>query len=462
MHGIYLEHLKHKKIGIWGFGVTGQSVLRYLYHIPCVITIFEQKELSVDCITIINQYGAHVWKTDNPLEFLENQDLIIPSPGVDLSLYQAYHHKIVTEVDLFQSACTTKTIAITGAVGKTSITHLLGQLIQATPIRAHVGGNIGVGLLDLLANHCDLFIIELSSFQLEYSLHYAPDIAIVTNLYPNHLDRHQTIERYFNAKFSMIKRQKKDHIALMPATLIKQCNALEIQSTRYFFSWSTPTKELLDQLHHGDGLFFIQDSMIILQKGEVYENIISVEMIPRTISLQENWLILYSVLYLMNIPLTVVEKCRHNLSLPADRLEKIATINEITFFNDSKSTTNESTMAAVQALHEKPIHLFLGGLSKGVARQPLIAYLKNRVAHIYCFGKEAEDLYALCIAHEIPCSLATTLTEIFDLCIHNIRPHDYVLFSPGGTSYDLFKDYKERGQTFKQMVHRYSTIIHNR
>ena len=336
---------------------------------------------------------------------------------------------------------------------------MLGQLFQAAGISVRVGGNIGVGMLDLLAEHSNLFVIELSSFQLEHCIHYAPDIAVITNLYPNHLDRHQTIERYFGAKYTMVTHQRADQIALLPLALIEHCNAIVTKSIRYFFSWDIPLKKQVDQLRPEDKLFFVEDSTIIFQENNARQKIVTINEIP-PISLQENWLILYSILYLMKIPLKVVLDCKHNLLLPEDRLEKVTTINEICFYNDSKSTTNQSTMAAVRALQGRPIHLFLGGLSKGVDREPLITYLKDRVVHVYCFGKEANDLYALCVAHDIPSCSSSTLEDAFKRCMQKIHPHDQVLFSPGGASYDLFKDYKERGHVFKQMVQGIASSIY--
>jgi UDP-N-acetylmuramoylalanine--D-glutamate ligase len=449
-----ISTLYHKKIGIWGFGITGQSMLRYLSQTPCSITVFEQKELSPDLLSVIEQHKATVWRTPAPAEFIEDHDFIIPSPGVDLEPYRSYFDKFVTELDLFHASCQVKTIAITGSVGKTSITHLLGQLMHVTGTSVSVGGNIGIGMLDLVHEKSDLFVLELSSFQLEHCKNYAPDVAVITNLYPNHLDRHQTLERYFAAKYAMIMHQNEHQCALLPLDLIAHCNVYPTRSQRYFFSWITPTQEQMNQLQPNDGLFFVENSVIIFQKQTEQCNLISIDQIP-LISLPENWLILYSILFLMKIPLDVIQGCRHNLKLPEDRLEKIATINEVTFYNDSKSTTNQSTIAAVRALAGRPIHLFLGGVSKGVDREPLIAYLKNNVVHVYCFGKEADNLHALCVAHGIPSSSAQTLEDAFNCCMQIIESGDQVLLSPGGASFDLFKDYKERGVVFKNLVAQY-------
>jgi len=453
--------INNKKIGIWGFGVTGQSILRYLHRlqIPCAITILEQKELSTDLVSLITQQNAQLFSGTDPVPFIEQQDIIIPSPGVNLEHYHAYKNKFIAEVDLYQTACQQqstipKTIAITGSVGKTSITHLLGQLLSS----ATVGGNIGTGMLDMLARPSDLHIIELSSFQLEQSKQFAPDLAIITNLYPNHLDRHKTVDNYFHAKYNLLAHQTTEQIALMPLSLFERVHAApKTQSIKYFFCMHEVPNN--SPLGDKDMLFCIQDGTIVWQKNGQTKKLIALDQLP-DISLQENWLIICSVLYLLNIPLISLQKCRHNLKLLKDRLEKVATINQIDFYNDSKSTTNQSTIAAINALQcksNKPIHLFLGGLSKGVDRTPLIQEiknkcLKNQITHVYCFGKEATTLSKLCADFAIKNSAYATLEDAFTASVHNVQPGDQVLLSPGGASYDLFKNYEERGEIFRQLV----------
>src|SRR5581483_883729 len=142
--------------------------------------------------------------------FLEDNDYIIVSPGIDTRPYKDYHHKFISELDIFFHHCKIPIIAITGTVGKTSVTTLLSKMLQQhRPIIT--GGNIGIGMLELLNNksHNENVVLEISSFQLEHTRYFAPDVAILTNFYPNHLDRHATVENYFDAKCKLFMRQKK-------------------------------------------------------------------------------------------------------------------------------------------------------------------------------------------------------------------------------------------------------------
>ncbi|HEV2601874.1 MAG TPA: UDP-N-acetylmuramoyl-L-alanine--D-glutamate ligase [Candidatus Babeliales bacterium] len=449
-------NIKNKKIGIWGFGVTGQSILRYFsnqQNSNNIIEVFEQKAVTAQQNNVIVTAGASLFQSSDPLQFIEHNDLIIASPGINKDPYLQYANKFITEVDLFYTHYQYPIVAITGATGKTSITHLLGQLCTFAGLKTDVGGNIGTGMLDLITHdRADLCILELSSFQLEYATRFAPDLAIITNLYENHLDRHQTMDRYFEAKSHIMTQQTNDQMALLPLSLITRCNGVKTQSIRHFFSWDLSTEsELLKQLEPQDGLFFVRNNTVIFRRYNQEQDVIATTKFP-ALSLKENWLIIVSALHLLNIPVSVIAQAADQLVLPAHRLEKVITKNGITFYNDSKSTTPQATLAAVNALQNRPIHLLLGGLGKGVDRAPLIAQLKGLVHSIYCFGGEADELYRLCGQVGVPAYHAGTLEESFDLCMQQAKSGDQILLSPAGASYDLFKDYQERGEAFKHMA----------
>jgi UDP-N-acetylmuramoylalanine--D-glutamate ligase len=169
----------------------------------------------------------------------------------------------------------------------------------------------------------------------------------------------------------------------------------------------------------------------------------------------DNILLLAAACDLMKLDCTALQKIAHTVQLPDHRVEKIGTINNIDFYNDSKATTTASTLAAVNKLHNRPLHLFLGGLSKGVDRAPFIGQLQNKTKHIYCFGKEAEALYNMCKAYEIPATQCSTLDEAVVTCTNTVQSGDCVLLSPAGSSYDLYENYEQRGKHFKELVMRF-------
>ncbi len=391
----------------------------------------------------------------------------------------------MSELDVFGSNFNKPIIAITGTLGKTSVTHLLTKLFCMQGIRASAAGNIGLGMCDLLLHQdeVDLVVLEVSSFQLEQSTLLKPNISIWTNFYPNHLDRHHDIKSYFDAKFMIMSKQDKLDNALLPFSLINEVYKNSPACKINFFTTDKVDLKDFDILRQGDSLFFIENNNIYLYpypstssgrtdretdrefekynkpvRGELVEPygypigakklIYSLKDLPE-ITFIENWLIICVTFHLYKTKLNIdMDK----LDIPEHRLEKFATQGDIEFYNDSKSTVSESTLAAVSKFKADDLILFLGGLSKGVDRSVLVSGLKTKVKTIICFGAEAEQLKRFCDLNSISAYKSNTLEEAINICMNIIDNKDKVLFSPAGSSYDLFSNYQERGKAFKQLI----------
>lgn len=410
-------------IGIWGFGVTGKAHAHFFSERGNRIIVMDTAAApGVDRI----QSTAESIKN-----FLEECDIVIPSAGIDLGNYTNYFHKFLFEADLFRALWHKPIIAITGTIGKTSTTHLLSEALKIAGKNVATGGNIGTALINLLPlqEKSDLAVIELSSFQLEYVRSFAPELAIITNLFPNHLDRHKTFENYCTAKFNIIARQHAHQQALIPSSLTNK-----ITRERIFF--------------HGEVGYCFDPSGNIVTAQKL---ILAAENIPTT-SYRANWLVIAAALDLLDInPSTVFSENNH-FEIPDHRGALVATINGVAFYNDSKSTIIEATIAAVHKLYPQRIILLLGGISKGVDRTPALRQLKDHVVHIICFGKEADILAAACAHHAIAHSAVTTLEDAVLLSKKIALSGDCVVLSPGGASFDLFTDYQERGRIFEKLV----------
>lgn len=449
--------IQTKKIGIWGFGIVGKAALNYFYTKKNPIMIMDSRELTSQENNSIRNHGAILINQKECKKFLEENDFILASPGIDLHNYSNYTHKFITELDLFTQENNKQIIAITGTIGKTSVTHLLSMIIKKhEPLIT--GGNIGIGMLDLL-NRTDAkkVILELSSFQLEYNKLFAPDLAIWTNFYPNHLDRHLTLEEYFNAKYTMLKYQNAKQNALVPLELAAQIvhtkhTHQNAHGTLHFFSTAKPCLHIYNRLPKDSTLFWIENSIIIHYKDNKKQELIPIKNLP-LITFETNWLIITAALTLLNIPLNLLSNISET---PLEhRIEKVFAKNQIEIYNDSKSTIMESTLAAVEKLNGKKIILLLGGLSKGVDRKTYIAQLKGKVKKIICFGAEAVQLNQYAQESAIASRAFPTLDESVFYTLEKIKPEEQILFSPGGSSYDLFKNYEERGTYFKQLIHKY-------
>jgi UDP-N-acetylmuramoylalanine--D-glutamate ligase len=445
--------LKNKKIGVWGLSVVGKAAVTFLHVQQAIITVCDNKKLTTDDLEFLATHNAQFIPQDCIDVFMQSNDLIIPSPGINTNNYRKIYNKFLEELDLFYIFCTKPIIAITGSIGKTTVTSLLGASLQAH-FSVLIGGNIGIPALSLLAkqHEVDYIILEVSSFQLEQCKIFAPHFAIVTNIHPNHLDRHNTIAEYVNAKINIFAHQAKTQKSLLPESFINKLH----QTTRL------PSSQLLsfcDCNTNGAAyctqakklpFFFIQHNKIYGTYGTNTYFLCNIKHMP-PITYAQNWLVVVATVY----DIKKIKLLKNNTIISnaiPHRLEKIATINNTDFYNDSKATIPASTLAAVKQLEKKSIHLFLGGLSKGVDRTDFIFQLRTKVFFIYCFGKEAPILYALCNKYNIPCACFDNLSDAFYACTRKIKQKDVVLFSPSGSSYDLFADYAERGNYFKHLV----------
>lgn len=437
-----------KKIGIWGLGVVGTSALKYFVKNGYQVQAMDQKEPSPSQQELLKSLNVPFYLQNELSSFLQSNDFILPSCGIDLRPYPEYKHKFLSELDLFGTHCTVPVVAITGSVGKTTVTHLLSELLKAQGKKVFTGGNIGVGLLESIneANQADIVVLEASSFQLERCQSFAPDLAICTNIYANHLDRHGSMEEYLHAKLAIIARQKPGQRSLFPVNIYEQVVHQKTGSTPSFFS----TKEIspLDDFH---AFYFLRNSKIFMNYQTTTQEIFDIIEIP-WVSYIENITLLASALHMLGCGVEHFTQILNQQELPEHRMEKVATIANIDFYNDSKATIPASTLAAIEKISSRPIVLFLGGISKGVDRAEFVSQLKNKVRMIYCFGKEAEQLKSFCDQHQIAACAFGNLEQAFNLLTHNMAANDQILFSPAGASYDLYTDYRERGNHFKKLV----------
>ncbi|HBL98745.1 TPA: UDP-N-acetylmuramoyl-L-alanine--D-glutamate ligase [Candidatus Dependentiae bacterium] len=471
--------LKNKRIGIWGLGVSGRAILSYLATQECSLSVLE-KQLPENLSSKGIKTPTFFKDPNERTQFFTTNDLIVPSPGIDITPELAAHqtdtaphglnHKILTEIDLFASAWHKPLIAITGTLGKTSTTHLLSMLLSAHGKKIATGGNIGIGMLDLipLQEKSDYAVLELSSFQLEHAHFIAPNLAIITNLYENHLDRHKTMVGYFDAKKQILLHQKPGQQALLPlelAPLIRADKNLKDRHLSWFTSKNIETVRVEFQTadnNLNDTLFCLDSNGHIVMHTISHENaapihLLGAQAIP-TLSFKENWITLAAACHLLGFSLQAILQ-NLELSIPHNRLEFVATVNGVTYINDSKSTIIQATSAAVNSItasmkeqSKHPLILLLGGVSKGVDRTRHLSGLK-KVSLVLCFGKEAKILADACLHEGIAAESYDQLEPALEAAHKKAPPGATVLFSPGGASFDLFKNYEERGQRFITLVH---------
>jgi len=334
--------------------------------------------------------------------------------------------------------------------------HLADSLLKHAGLRIAVGGNIGKPTFDLLDEQdtSDYALLETSSFQLQYCISFVPEIAIWTNVYPNHLDHHSSEQDYFLAKYAIMKHQQSHHVSIVPLVLREKINTFNPNKrTIIYISETKPHASSMESLRPDESIYYYEDACItkvsdtaVIQKIHLTEPLASFSFITNIITIA-------ALSDLLSIDSRIVNRLPSITQLPPHRLEKVATYRGVEFYNDSKSTTIASTNAALNRLHNRSIHLFIGGLSKGVDRTEFIAHLPKNIQHVYCFGQEAPILHKICMNNNITATSHRTLDEAFDVCITRIQENNVVLLSPSGSSYDLYSNYEERGNHFKSLVH---------
>ncbi len=449
---------KNTKIGIWGYGRVGKAATEYFYQNGHRVEIMDNRKLSKKELENFKQKNISFRKQEDCDRFFSFNDFLFSSPGIDIRKYYAtYINKWLTELDVFDQAFNKPIIAITGSVGKTSVAHLLNEILNKYGLPTIAAGNIGRPTFDVInqQEQYDAAILEVSSFQLEYCKQFSPELAILTNFYPNHLDRHGTIQHYLDAKLHIFAHQQPYQYALLPFKLYTTIQSqMPLQQRLALFSLHQPSAHKLKQLNKGTRVFFMHKRLLVQYHNGSYRTLIDLNQLP-PITFKENWLILCSILALLDLPLAPLTNIASDIELPAHRMEYVGTINGVDFYNDSKSTTPASTVAAVKKLSGRPIILFLGGLSKGIDRTPLLKILKPLVKQVFCFGAEANELNYLCKQNTIPSEKFKTLETTLSDCLQTIKFGDQILFSPAGSSFDLFTNYQERGNHFKELVYAY-------
>ena len=353
-------------------------------------------------------------------------------------------------------------IGITGSAGKTTTTTLVGRMAQAAcnaagdgvhPRHVWVGGNIGNPLLSQVAEiqPDDLAVMELSSFQLEV-MHRSPQVAAVLNITPNHLDRHATMQAYTAAKRRILAFQQVTDSAILGR---EDPGAWSLAADVAGQLWSFGLQ--LDPVHAERSSYLRQDMICLRQDGE------EIALLQRSaVSLRGehnllNVLAACTAGAAVGLPLTALPAGVEGFNGVAHRLEFVRSWGGAAWFNDSIATAPERTMAAIRSFNE-PIILLAGGRDKNLPWEDLAALIKERVDHLVLFGEAAEKIaraVGALVEDQRPYSLAACLhlKEAVQAAAAAARPGDVVLLSPGGASFDEFRDFEERGEVFRKWVH---------
>jgi UDP-N-acetylmuramoylalanine--D-glutamate ligase len=388
------------------------------------------------------ELGGHV-----EASFLE-QDLIVVSPGVPaklppLELARARGIPVWSEIELAWRFLRGKLVAITGSNGKTTTTALLAHILQTSNIPTLVGGNIGTPLLALVERSTDpaVTVAEISSFQLETIDKFRPEIGVILNLTPDHLDRHGTFEEYANAKMRMFENQLERDIALLNADDPEVTKRMPAKAHIFWFS---------RQKRVANGSF-LRDNEIIFRNEGSEAVLARRDQIPlRGEHNVENVLAACAAAYLAGATPAAIANGVKSFGGVEHRLEFAGEISGVQFYNDSKATNVDAAVKAIEAF-PPPLVVILGGKDKGSPYTPLRDLLHERARLALLIGEAAAKI-AADLEGAVEIRRAGTLERAVQLAIEAAQPGDTVLLAPACSSFDQFENYEQRGRTFKALV----------
>jgi UDP-N-acetylmuramoylalanine--D-glutamate ligase len=391
------------------------------------------------------------------LELLDSTDVLCLSGGVPLTLpivAEAIKRGIPLSNDsqIFMEAVPCRTIGITGSAGKTTTTTLVGRMAKnAYGEKAYIGGNIGDPLINYVDNMQagDVAILELSSFQLD-QMTVSPNIAAILNITPNHLDRHVTMEAYTAAKARILEFQSKSDIAILGHD-DKGAWSLRDKVQGKLFTFS------LHELDEGLNGAYLQDGLLNLRDGNAYLPLILREKILlRGDHNVANVLAAFTIGHAAGFPLDAMLDAVEDFRGVPHRLEFVRELHGVRWYNDSMASAPERSAAAIRAFDE-PIVLMLGGRDKDLPWEELMQLVNERVDHVVLFGEAVEKIQRTVENLRLREKRFTvTPTDGLREAVHKAaeiaESGDVVLLSPGGTSFDEFKDFAERGERFRTWV----------
>ena len=452
------EILKNKYVVVIGLARSGIASAKLLTDLGANVLITDQKsedelrdsveKLRSECPKIDFHLGGH------PENIFDGADLVVISPGVpfNIPILQTLRKRsveIIGEIELAYRFCKSPIIAITGTKGKSTTSTLTGQILSKTykKGRVVVAGNIGTPLsqyvLDL--KESDLLVLEVSSFQLETTVYFKPVISVILNMMTDHLDRHKDFDEYVSAKYKIFANQtEKDYIILNA----DDPNVYAVEKIAKAKPLLFSSKKKLEK-----GIYLENDHIVANLNGDKAIPICKIgdlKIIGRHNVENSMAATAISMIYDAK-PESIAEVLREFTGLE-HALEFVAEINGVRFINDSKATNVISLKAALESI-DTGINLIIGGRDKGNDYEPLIPLVKEKVRHLIIIGESADKIENS-LGHLTKSVRATTMDDAVNKAYNLARSGETVLLSTACASFDMFHDYADRGNKFKEAVKR--------
>ena len=440
---------KNKKVLVVGAGLSGEWAARLLCAFQAKVTLNDYRTAEQLSGSIANlkdfdikwELGGHKVGT-----FLAS-DLIVLSPGIPWTVpglreAQAKRIPIIGEMELAARELKVPMAAITGSNGKTTTTSLLGHICQKCGMTAFVGGNIGDPLSRFILDgqKSEVAVLEVSSFQLETVLDFQAKAAACLNISPDHLDRYGDMAEYFRTKMNIFNRQSADDLAVLNGDDVLLAHKNTMARPFIFSSKKRPQF----------GAWLAKDKIVVADGKKILAEKAWSDFQLWGVHNQENVMAAVGLALGLGLDVEAALSAAHDFKVADHRLQLVGEYGGVRYFDDSKGTNLGAVAAALGSFTEKVV-LIIGGQGKGQDFHPLVPVVKKHVKHLVLIG-EAKEQLADDLAKSAPMSVAASMAEAVAQAKSLAKKGEVVLLSPACASFDMFKDYKDRGAVFAREV----------
>lgn len=456
--GEFYNNLKGKRVAFIGAGVSHRECIEVFVKKGAVVTLCDKKP-DVNAFgaygETLKQLGVRLSLGEHYLDGLAGQDIIMRTPGFEyftpeLQAAKAAGSEVTSEMELFFELCPCEKVAVTGSDGKTTTTTLIAEMLKAAGRTVHLGGNLGRALLPVVEQIAptDVAVVELSSFQL-ISMRESPDVAVVTNVTPNHLDHHKDMQEYIDAKRNILLYQAPGSRAVLGyANDITRAMAKDVKGSYLWFTRFSETD---------NGGFLRADGMLCVAKDGVVTPIVhKSEVALRGEHNLENLLAAFCAVWGM-VDVAVMAQVARSFQGVEHRIEPVRTLNGVQWFNDSIATSPTRVIAGLRAFDQKLI-IIAGGSDKGISFAPLAPELIAHVKTLILTGATAQKIEDAVKADPgfaesgLVILRAADMPQAVEMARAAAQPGDIVSLSPACASFDSYPNFEARGRHYKELV----------
>lgn len=446
-------NLREKRVLIIGAARSGIATAEFLQANGAKVILNDLKTIDqiYDTVNHLNKLGVELYLGE-PFDISSQEiDFLVVSPGVPttnniITKALSLNIPVISEIELASKFCHAPIVSITGTNGKTTTTALTGQIFLDARKHTLIGGNIGSPFIGQVNNITkeSVVVLELSSFQLETCQSFRPKVAAILNITPDHLDRHLTMENYVSAKSNIfVNQQSEDYLILNYDDSIVAELANEAKSHVLFFS----RKHSLES-----GIYVSYDRLVIKWLGKIYDICSTNEIYIKGSHNLENAMVAALAAFVLGISPESIRETLRTFPGVSHRLEFVAKIDGITYINDSKGTNPDASIKALEA-YNKPLILIAGGKSKGSDFTLFAEKIKEAVKKVVLIGEAAGEIKtALDKVGYFSYIEAKSMANAITISTNEAETGEIILLSPACASFDMFKNFEERGEVFKDLV----------